>query len=131
MDAAAHYRHLLGLGREEFLAAAAPAVLVRYRAPAPDPALAGTTTLTMTLDPPVGPSIGQPPGTHEDRREAVDGAMPHGKFTPVPAAIELFPLAKKLGASFRDRITIGRASNNDVVIAEDLFELMGGDHGRR
>ena len=29
MDAAAHYRHLLGLGREEFLAAAAPAVLVR------------------------------------------------------------------------------------------------------
>src|ERR1700704_1610253 len=28
MDAAAHYRHLLALGREEFLAAAAPAALV-------------------------------------------------------------------------------------------------------
>lgn len=198
MDAAAHYHHLLGLGREEFLAAAAPAVLVRYRAAAPDPALAGTTTATMTLDLAADHPMGPPAGPHEDRGEAVDGATPHGKFTPVsaapaaPAAIELFPLAKKPGASFRDRITIGRTSNNDVVIAdasvsrlhayvrgsdpwvvadagskngswldgvvleprretalapgaairfgdvqlafyrsEDLFELMGGDHGRR
>ena len=106
--------------------------------------------------------------------------------------MELYPLAKKPGASFPDRITIGRTSNNDVVIAdpsvsrlhayvrqadgwmvadagskngswldgvvleprretalppgamirfgdvqltfhrsEDLFDLMGGDHGRR
>jgi hypothetical protein len=204
MDAAAHYCHLLGLGREEFLAAAAPAVLVRHRAAAPDPTLAGTTTLTMTLDlrldlpfdrpadRPIDHRMGPPAGAHEDRGEAVDEAMPHGKFIPVPAAIELFPLAKKPGASFPDRITIGRTSNNDVVIAdasvsrlhayvrdsdpwvvadagskngswldgvvlaprretalapgaairfgdvqlafyrsEDLFELMGGDHGRR
>jgi hypothetical protein len=196
MDAAAHYRHLLGLGREEFLAAAAPAVLVRHRAAAPDPTRAGTTTPTMTLDlpfdRPVDHRIGPPAGAHEDRGEAVDEAMLHGKFIPVPAAIELFPLAKKPGASFPDRITIGRTSNNDVVIAdasvsrlhayvrgrdpwvvadagskngswldgvvlaprretalapgaairfgdvqlafyrsEDLFELMGGDHGRR
>src|SRR3569832_1007503 len=46
MDAAAHYRHLLALGREEFLAAAAPAALVRYRAHAPDPGPAGPATLT-------------------------------------------------------------------------------------
>src|SRR6476646_757946 len=49
MDAASHYRHLLALGREEFLAAAAPAALVRYRAPAPDPGPAGPATLTMTI----------------------------------------------------------------------------------
>ncbi len=28
----------------------------------------------------------------------------------------MFPLAKKPGASFADRITIGRTPNNDVVI---------------
>jgi hypothetical protein len=177
MDAAAHYRHLLGLGREDFLAAAAPAVLVRYRAHAPD---LGPTpaTLTMTID--------------EDFGEAVDETMPHGKFSSESVEMELYPLAKKPGASFRDRITIGRTANNDVVIAdhsvsrlhayvrpadawvvadagskngswlddvaleprretalppgsllrlgdvmltfyrsEDLFDLMGGDHGRR
>lgn len=103
MDAAAHYRHLLALGREEFLAAAAPAVLVRYRAHAPDPAHA-PATLTMTID--------------EDFGEAVDETMPHGKFTPEPVEMELHPLAKKPGASFRDRITIGRTGNNDVVIAD-------------
>ena len=103
MDAAAHYRHLLGLGREEFLAAAAPAVLVRFRAHTPDPG-PGTGTLTMTID--------------EDLGEAVDETMPHGKFTAEPVEMELYPLAKKPGASFRDRITIGRTANNDVVIAD-------------
>jgi hypothetical protein len=178
MDAAAHYRHLLGLGREEFLAAAAPAVLVRYRAHAPGPGQAGLATLTMTID--------------EDFGEAVDETLPHGKLTPEPVEMELYPLAKKPGASFPDRITIGRAANNDVVIpdpsvsglhayarqadgwvvadagskngswldaapleprrettlaprsvlrfgdvllafypSEDLFDLLGGDHGRR
>jgi hypothetical protein len=173
MDAAAHYRHLLELGREEFLAATAPAVFVRYRALAPDPAPTPTPTI--------------------DQLDAeVDETMPHGKFTPEPVEMELYPLAKKPGASFPDRITIGRTSNNDVVIAdasvsrlhayvrqaddwivadagskngswlgggvleprreaplspgamvrfgdvqltfhrsEDLFDLMGGDHGRR
>ena len=48
MDAAAHYRHLLGLGREDFLAAAAPAALVRYRAHAPDPS-PGPGTLTALV----------------------------------------------------------------------------------
>jgi hypothetical protein len=103
MDAAAHYRHLLGLGREEFLAAAAPAVLVRYRAHAPDPSQI-PATLTMTID--------------EDFGEAVDETLPHGKFTSEPVEMELYPLAKKPGASFRDRITIGRTSNNDIVIAD-------------
>jgi hypothetical protein len=104
MDAAAHYRHLLALGREEFLAAAAPAALVRYRAPAPDPGPAGPATLTMTID--------------EDFGDAVDETMPHGKFSSEPVEMELFPIAKKPGASFPDRITIGRTTNNDVVVAD-------------
>jgi pSer/pThr/pTyr-binding forkhead associated (FHA) protein len=32
--------------------------------------------------------------------------------------LEVFPLAKKPGASFPDRITIGRTANNDIVIAD-------------
>jgi hypothetical protein len=103
MDAAAHYRHLLSLGRDEFLAAAAPAVLVRHRRSDPDPTATATKTLTMD---------------EEGLGETVDEAMPHGKFPVEPTEMELYPLAKKPGASFRDRITIGRTANNDVVIAE-------------
>src|SRR5512140_3051562 len=47
MDAAAHYRHLLTLGRDEFLASAAPAVLVRYRLRRPDLSVSGSKTLTF------------------------------------------------------------------------------------
>lgn len=104
MDAAAHYRALLALGREEFLAATAPAALVRYRAQAPDAGQAGPATLTMTID--------------EDFGDAVDETMPHGKFTPEPVEMELYPLAKKPGASFPDRITIGRTEHNDIVVAD-------------
>jgi len=105
MDAAAHYRHLLTLGRDEFLAAAAPAVLVRYRAPDRNPAAARAAALAaLALD--------------QDLRETVDESLSHGKFTEEATEMELYPLAKKPGASFRDRITIGRTSNNDVVISE-------------
>src|SRR5882762_9156908 len=102
MDAAAHYHHLVSLGRDEFLAAAAPGVLVRRRVDAPDPAVTGTRTLTLD----------------DDLGELVDETMPPGEFGPEPAALELYPLVKKPGASFPDRITIGRTPNNDVVIAE-------------
>ena len=101
MNAAAHYRHLLALGREEFLASAAPAVLVRWRDHDPDPSESGATTLTLDQD-----------------EESVDETLPHGKFTPAPTEIEVYPLAKKPGASFPDRITIGRTPNNDVVILD-------------
>jgi hypothetical protein len=104
VDAAAHYRELRALGRDEFLAAAAPAILVRYRAPGPEPGQVGPATLTMSID--------------QDLGESVDETLPHGKFLPEPVEMELYPLAKKPGASFRDRITIGRTSNNDVVIAD-------------
>ena len=102
MDAAAHYRHLLTLGREEFLASAAPAVLVRTRPRRRDVTVTGTKTLTF----------------NQDLQETVDQAMPDGWFPLEAAEMELYPLAKKLGASFRDRITIGRTENNDVVISD-------------
>jgi hypothetical protein len=107
MDTVAHYRHLHALGREEFLASAAPAALVRYRAALPaDPGAlgpAGLVTLTATID--------------EDLAEAMDESKRHGKLTAEPE-MELYPLAKKPGASFPDRITIGRTANNDIVIAD-------------
>jgi Inner membrane component of T3SS, cytoplasmic domain len=110
VDAAAHYRHLLTLGRDEFLAAAAPAVLLRYRARYPDPMATGMTT----------PAADHAYDHTLDRaaRETLDDLAPHGRFTPEPLEMELYPLAKKPGASFRDRITIGRTPNNDVVIAD-------------
>jgi pSer/pThr/pTyr-binding forkhead associated (FHA) protein len=40
--------------------------------------------------------------------------------------MEIYPLAKKPGASFRDRITIGRTSNNDVVIADHSVSRLHG-----
>jgi pSer/pThr/pTyr-binding forkhead associated (FHA) protein len=102
MHAWAHYRHLMTLGRDEFLAAAAPAALVRYGAALPDASATGTTT--QTLD-------------HDLIQALVDGAK-HGKVGAEPTEMEIYPLAKKPGASFPDRITIGRTSNNDVVIVD-------------
>jgi hypothetical protein len=98
VDAAAHYRKLLQLGRDEFLASAAPAALVRYRAL--DPALTGSQTLTI----------------EEDFPEEADGTLPYGKELPAETDLEVYPLAKKTGASFQDKITLGRTLNNDVVV---------------
>jgi FHA domain len=100
VDAAAHYRQLLQLGRDEFLAAAAPAALVRYRTGA-DEAASGASTITIESD------------YDED---AIEETLPYGKDLPAEVDLEVFPLAKKPGASFPDRITIGRTGNNDVVI---------------
>lgn len=102
MDATAHYRHLLQLGREEFLASSAPAALVRYRS-ASMSAQSGATTLTLDYD---------------DGQETIEETLPHGKEFAIreEAELEVYPLTKKPGASFPDRITIGRTPNNDVVI---------------
>jgi hypothetical protein len=99
VDAAAHYRQLVQLGREEFLAAAAPAALVRYRSDLDDNPNSGVLTLTMDQE--------------------IEETMPHGRETPPHARdMEVFPLTKKAGASFPDRITIGRTSNNDIPLAD-------------
>jgi FHA domain-containing protein len=123
MDAAAHYRHLLSLGRDEFLAAAAPGVLVRHRLDAPDPAVTGTRTLTMDEDEAGEPEAGELVDERSESRAGrspdwIDETMPHGKLSPESADMELYPLVKKPGASFPDRITIGRTPNNDVAIGE-------------
>jgi hypothetical protein len=96
VDAAAHYRQLLQLGREEFLAASAPGALVRYRSEGEDPASSGVGTLSLD--------------------EEIEETLPHGKFGTSDVEFEIFPLTKKQGAAFPDRITIGRTSNNDIVI---------------
>ena len=103
MDATAHYRNLVGLGRAEFLASAAPAALVRYRTSSGDLGEGGTT---LTLD--------------QDSAETVEETRPQGKDFVLAdeTALEIYPLAKKPGASFPDRITIGRTPNNDIVIVD-------------
>ena len=101
MDAAAHYRHLLSLGRDEFLAAAAPAVLVRHRADTPE---ASPEFPTVTIE--------------ADAADLLDETAPVGLQSPDGVDLELYPLVKKPGASFPDRITIGRTPNNDVAIAD-------------
>lgn len=98
VDAAAHYRQLLQLGRAEFLASAAPAALVRYRKDGDDPSSIGVTTLSLD--------------------EEIEETLPHGRVALDEVDLQIFPLTKKPGASFPDRITIGRTSNNDVVIAD-------------
>ncbi len=107
MDAAAQYRQLLQLGRDEFLAAAAPAALVRHRAEAMDDLSSGVHTLTIDED-----------ETYEVPDNEIEETRPHGRELPDDIELEVYPLAKKPGASFPDRITIGRTSNNDVVIPD-------------
>lgn len=101
MDATEHYRHLIALGRDEFLAEAAPAALVRFRSTD----LATETEQTLTLD-------------QDEDNETVDETLPHGKHAVGELELEVFPLVKKPGASFPDRITIGRTNNNDIAIAD-------------
>jgi len=101
VDQTAHYKHLAALGRDEFLATAAPAAFVRFRA----------------ID------VKQEPIDHTLTLEedvAVDEeTLPIGKVTLGDVVhMEIYPLVKKPGASFPDRITIGRTSNNDIVIAD-------------
>src|SRR5687768_4743120 len=99
VDAAAHYRQLVQLGREEFLASAAPAALVRYRLEKEDPTSSGVHTLSID--------------------EEIEETLPAGRDSPpLPTDLEVYPLTKKAGASFPDRITIGRTVNNDIVIAD-------------
>ncbi len=98
MDAAAHYRQLLQLGRDEFLASAAPAALVRYRSDAAADELGASQTLTI--------------------EEEIEETLPFGRDLPAEVDLEVYPLVKKPGASFADRITIGRTGNNDVVIPD-------------
>jgi hypothetical protein len=101
VDATEHYKNLAALGREEFLASSAPAALVRFRPGSA--AIEGATTMTLDQD-----------------GETVEETLPLGKdflYSDSPD-MDVYPLAKKPGASFPDRITIGRTPNNDIVVTD-------------
>lgn len=103
MDASSHYRQLIKLGREEFLAAAAPAMLVRFRGESSG----SDGGRTLTLD--------------HDGEDPIDETLPMdgiGSFKISDIDMSIHPLLKKPGASFPDRITIGRTSNNDIAISD-------------
>ncbi len=94
VDAAEHYRHLATLGREAFVAAAAPAVFVRLHA-------ANSSVI---------------PGVED---ETVDEMQSVARVGAEDAAtLAVFPIVKKPGASFPDRVTIGRTANNDIVLGD-------------
>jgi hypothetical protein len=99
VDAAAHYRQLLQLGKDKFLAAAAPAALVRYRG-AGDARAAANMPSTLSVE------------------QEIEETLEHGRVELDDVELQVFPLTKKPGASFPDRITIGRTINNDVVLAD-------------
>lgn len=81
------------------MATAAPAALVRHRTEMDSAPSSGVHTLSID--------------------QQIEETLPHGRESPTASwNLELFPLTKKPGASFPDRITIGRTSNNDIVIAD-------------
>ncbi|MCE9577378.1 MAG: FHA domain-containing protein [Deltaproteobacteria bacterium] len=98
MDQADRYRQLALLGKEVFLASAAPAALIRRRAEDSEVLdRTGSGDKDLDAETQVAAAVG--------RRRA-------------PGGIEVFPLAKKPGASFPDMITIGRTANNDIVLRD-------------
>jgi len=96
MDAADHYRQLIKLGRDEFLAAAAPAALVRLHGEASE-----RSNPAYSLD-----------------EASIDETLPIGSFSLTDIDMAVHPLLKRAGAAHGDRITIGRTSNNDVSIPD-------------
>ena len=106
MDAAAHYRQLIKLGRDEFLAAAAPAALVRFRSEGTSEPSGRGRTLTLDDE------------ASGDGHASIDETLPLGSFSVTDIDMAVHPLLKKPNAPFPDRITIGRTSNNDVAIPD-------------
>jgi pSer/pThr/pTyr-binding forkhead associated (FHA) protein len=96
VDQADRYRQLALLGKDAFLATSAPAALVRRR----------------------GEDSGdrEPEGTGEldGETQVAEQIQKRRNLT----GIEIYPLAKKPGASFPDMITVGRTGNNDVVLRD-------------
>ncbi len=97
MDQSERYLQLALLGRSAFLASAAPAALVRRRTDGVEGDTDSQRGPDEEVETLVAPVLGQRRG---------------------PRAIEVYPLAKKPGASFADMITIGRTPNNDVVLRD-------------
>ncbi len=99
MDQADHYLQLALLGLDAFVASAAPAALVRARpdAGSDDDDISHESSVDLESETMVAPITG-------DRKRL--------------AKVEIYPLAKKPGASFPDMITVGRTANNDIVLRD-------------
>jgi hypothetical protein len=103
VDQAERYLQLTLLGREGFLKAVAPAALIRKREPAGEASRSGSDQLIS--------------GYSEDTLLAhLDGSMRYPSV--LGTDFEVYPLLKKPGAPFADMITVGRTSNNDVVLKD-------------
>jgi FHA domain len=100
MDDGPRYRSLVRLGRQEFLAASAPALLLRK---------------VLNVWPPATPVAA--PITEMIRGEETTAPV-HTQSPPSQMAqLEVYPLVKKPAAAFPEIITIGRTVHNDVVLA--------------
>jgi len=97
VDQAERYLQLALLGRSAFLASAAPAALVRRRADGSETDSDSRPAVDEEVDTLVAPVLGRRRG---------------------PRGVEVYPLAKKPGASFADMITVGRTPNNDIVLRD-------------
>jgi Inner membrane component of T3SS, cytoplasmic domain len=97
VDQAERYLQLALLGRSAFVASSAPAALVRRRLDDLNEDTDSERGGDDEVDTMVAPVLGQRRG---------------------PRSVEVYPLAKKPGASFVDMITIGRTPNNDVVLRD-------------
>lgn len=93
MDHSERYWELCRQGRAAFLQHAAPAALVRLRG-SDDDAPEGLEEESTVVR--VAASSHAEPGSH--------------------AELQVYPLIKKPGAPFSEMITVGRTSNNDVVL---------------
>ena len=96
MDQADRYRQLALLGRDAFLATSAPAALVRKR----------------------GEDSGDRDVEGSGELDAETQVAQQVTKRRNPTSVEVYPLAKKPGASFPDMITVGRTGNNDVVLRD-------------
>jgi len=110
VEPADHYLGLVKLGRDAFVASAAPAALVRVRHDV------SGGRLPPTLDEP-----------HRD--SSVDLAI--DTYVGVPSGqgrrqrrLEIYPLIKKPSAPFPDMITVGRTPNNDVVLKDSTVSRL-------
>lgn len=99
MDSAAHYKGLVRLGRHDFLAASAPAILLRRVLHAWPPATQVAAPITEML-----------------KEDDVTKPVALVRADSVNE-VEVYPVVKKPAAAFPDMITLGRTANNDLVIA--------------
>lgn len=100
MDDGPRYRSLVRLGRQEFLASAAPALFLRK---------------VLTVWPPATPVAA--PITEMLREDDVTAPVSVVAGNNPAAQLEVYPLIKKPAAAFPELITVGRTVHNDVVLA--------------